>query len=103
MIIKLAATRIQINKHKKFELRWEIKKEHKGTNDNLFEFFTQLYDLLSDSGSDNSKDFTIQLGGKSYKINRKMYGYMDRNLKEEVERHVEKDWKHSKDNPIVTR
>ena len=88
---KSAAVREYKNEHGKFELRWEVLKEFKKDPDGLFNLFSEIYDRLSQEGSDK-KPFTVMIGGKSYKIDPNKYGYFDKTLKTEIEKNITKDY-----------
>ena len=90
MLVKLAATKIDSTKRKKFELKWDMTQEHRGSFDDLYAAFTELYDKFSQDSS-KEKEFSIMIGGKSFRINPKKYCYIDKELKEEIERRVTKD------------
>ena len=104
LLTKLAATKENKSSHRKFEMKWELRKEYSKDNDVLFDFFTKLYDMIEGVDyKDKDKDFAIMIGGKSYRIDRKKYYYYNTELKEEVEKRIVRDWskvKDSNDGPV---
>lgn len=87
MLGKLAAVEMNTDTHKKFKLKWNLFDKKK--DDTLFNFFTKLYDMLS---IDDAKEFSIQIGGKSFKVDPKNYSFWDKDLKNITENVIRKDW-----------
>jgi len=91
MIVKLAAVKLGVSINKKIELSWRIREDSKQKDDPMFDFFTKLYDMLSqDYGKE--KEFSIMIGGKSHRVNPKNYSIYNKTVKEEAERYVTKDY-----------
>lgn len=100
MLGKIAATKLNDRSTKKVNLEWRLTsidgKAPVPKEDNLFEVFAKLYDLMDYSGK--REQFTIMIGGKSFKIDPRNYDMWQRNVFEEAQKVVTHDYSKDKQN-----